>query len=136
MFLNKLIFTLFMGGGIYNGSSYIPGKNSAIDSWISEWGAHFYPVGLKNELKKYDRKNKLGDVVLDLGSGPYPLSFDLENIQKIILVDVVPMVCSFRRYRENVIPIWGDIDKMLNKGSYYNLKKHGSIDTVIASSIF
>ena len=118
-------------GGIFNGQDYVPGRHKNVDTWVGEWNSHVYPSGLKKILSKYD--SKLGDVVLDLGSGPNPLSFSLQNPSKIILLDIVPQVCSLKKPGKDVKAVWGDLEVMIGKGTYKSL---GNVDSVIASSIF
>jgi|TARA_B100002003_G_C14121979_1_gene539681 hypothetical protein len=117
--------------GIYNGQDYVPGRHKKVDAWVGEWHSHVYPSGLKKILSKYD--SQLGDVVLDLGSGPNPLSFSLESPSKLILLDIVPQVCSLKKEGKEVKSVWGDLEVMIEEGTYSSL---GNVDTVIASSIF
>lgn len=122
--------------GIYNNNSYIPGKNITMDSWVEEWRSHTYPKALEKVLLKYDNANEIGDLVLDIASGPEPLSFKLSNTKKIILIDIVPMVCSLKCDDKEVIPIWADLNELINNDTYKFIGSYGRIDTVIASSIF
>ncbi|MBU0666271.1 MAG: class I SAM-dependent methyltransferase [Nanoarchaeota archaeon] len=115
---------------------YSPGKNYRVDSWIEEWTQHTYPTNLKEKLIAYDNKNLLGHVVLDLGCGPKPLSFNLSEPKRAILVDVVPMIKSLKSEHFEVVSLWSDIDELLKSDEYKFLDDYGPIDTVIASSIF
>jgi len=122
--------------GLYTGSSYQPGTDSTMDNWITEWRSHAYPNELRKRLLHYDVKQELGDRVLDIGSGPEPISFSLRNPKKIILIDVVPMVCSLECAGKEVTPIWANVEILLKHGHYADVvRKHGAINTVIASSI-
>jgi hypothetical protein len=121
--------------GVY-GTVHRPGQYPRIDEWVNEWSSHPYPPYLKKKLQEYDRKNEIGKIVLDLGSGPNPLSFTLSTPEKIVLVDIVPMVKSLKKRGKQVVSVWADIEEMLEHDTYGHLSKYGPLDTIVASSIF
>ena len=122
--------------GFYKGKPFMPGKEPTLDRWVNEWSNHVYPSDLKEILIKYENKNEIGNTVLDLGSGPKPLAFNLSTPKKIILLDIVPMVCSLKKEGIETISVWADLDKLIDTENYKSIAEYGKVDTVIASSIF
>ena len=122
--------------GLYNSGIYVRGHDLIVDRWEQEWGLCEYPDDLKNVLHKYEDGGKVGNTVLDIGAGHKPLSFSLSTPERLILIDAAPQILALGKDGKEVIPLWANLDTLVDSGSFGFIKDYGPIDTIIASSVF
>ena len=111
--------------------------------WEAEWrvaesNCRFYGRNTERFLDHY--KDELGDVILDIGCGPNPVTYGLKP--KKILIDTASRVETLEEVVENSFAARVDLNKLhFREDDYYRYKdallraSADSVNTIVSSSV-